>query len=210
MMDGVQILDKWGRERTAEELADVYGDIEITPCKAGGSCWRVEALIERACLHAGFPMPTDLGEEEALRALDIGPVKAGLIGTEVRINGFVLPEIEIALFRSGGGAPAICKTSDGGAAHFAISDVYDPAAGETGPYSVAIANMPSDRVDGLGILAGEQPAHLDVVFTWSDVRSNADVLSALGDLVRANRLFVEGSELVKSAKRKLEVVANGG
>ncbi|NIO70915.1 MAG: hypothetical protein GTN71_18245 [Anaerolineae bacterium] len=73
---------------------------------------------------------------------------------------------------------------------------YSPAHGERGPHLVWVYGLPSDYVDGLGMIAGTNHAHLNLGYRAVKVgEEGPPVVSDTGDL--ADRLDAVIAELVQ-------------
>ena len=224
--DYVKVYDKWGNERTHEELLLVYGAISVTPCNEQGLAWRVAMLRERADVGEGFSPVTEFDKDEpkplsshifAPTALVVSCYNADGAPVENVLVAFTWPDADP---RPGTGCgkdrAVVGPTNENGDVGFAMGPgaYYLPPSG--GPHGVWIdqlaSNYPTDCTFGLGMLVDTNHAHMDVVYVLKEEEppTEPDIEGALEDMAaakvkmrQARVLMRESIVLIDSAMDRL-------
>lgn len=228
----VKVFDAQGYERTHEELEQVYGAVTVRSNPTTGICARIMELHERADPGQGFP-PLDR-KEAAKRSMQVFGARPEAPSTFIVTcqdkDGNALGNMTIAFYwddapdRPGSGCEdkaVIGKTNADGNAGFGMGEgaYYQPDV-KPGPHrswldQIAHPNIPTDCLEGIGMLWATNHSHLDavvkiVVGDPNPPGNEPDIDGALEDLrgiiqvtERALDLLDRSTALARSAIDKL-------
>lgn len=166
------IFDALGNEKTQAWLDQKYGNVQHYPLPPGPA-WRLFALCEDADETEATPAKT-LPWWPATQAT------AAIVVKTLADNGSPLPGVPVARYWPG--APdlppdrrhwqnkgVVGWTNVDGDTGFGMGpgDYYNPPAQEGASWAwIAQADVNTEAVAGLGMLAGTNHSHMNAVFTW--------------------------------------------
>lgn len=221
----MRILDKFGNERTAQELEQYYGPFKwMEPANPDSPAFMVVQLQERADPNEGFPTIVGEKKHKAMRPRPDAP--AVIVVKVIDSKGNPMPGVPVAWWwpdvaqapdaqktSNGYGVAIVDETNSEGLIGFAMGSGANYQPPNRGPHAIWIADLNSQLSHGFGMLMFTNHAHLEPTFQLTSVPepppNGPDWVAIAAEILEHITVVQDGIQGIYDALKESQVKPSG-